>query len=114
MNLRSLAACACAAALLAAGASACSSHSAGTGTGTSTSTSSEGGTLTIQGDSGNPTLVENFNPFQPSTELHGTYLIYAPLETVSSINGSYTPFLATGYKFTSPTTLVYTIRSGVK
>src|SRR5579862_3826600 len=112
MNLRSLAACACAAALLAAGAGACSSHSAGTGAGTSTS--SGGGTLTIQGDSGNPTLVENFNPFQPSTELHGAYLIYAPLETVSSVNGSYTPFLATGYKFTSPTTLVYTIRQCVK
>jgi peptide/nickel transport system substrate-binding protein len=110
-NLRSVAACVCAAALLAAGASACSSHSAGTSGSTSTS---GGGTLTIQGDTGNPTLVENFNPFQPATELHGAYLIYAPLETVSSINGSYTPFLATGYKFTSPTTLVYTIRSGVK
>jgi peptide/nickel transport system substrate-binding protein len=109
-NLRSAAVCVCAAALLAAGASACSSNAAGTGT----STSSGGGTLTIQGDTGNPTLVENFNPFQPSTELHGAYLIYAPLETVSSIDGSYTPFLATGYKFTSPTTLVYTIRTGVK
>ena len=32
----------------------------------------------------------------------------------SPVNGSYTPFLATGYKFTNPTTLVYTIRSGVK
>jgi peptide/nickel transport system substrate-binding protein len=111
-NLRSLAACAGAVALLAVGASACSSNSAGTGAGTSTS--SGGGTLTIQGDTGNPTLVENFNPFQPATELHGAYLIYAPLETVSSINGSYTPFLATEYKFTNPTTLVYTIRQGVK
>jgi peptide/nickel transport system substrate-binding protein len=100
----------CAAGLLAVGASACSSHSAGTGG----SASSAGGTLTIQGDTGNPTLVENFNPFQPTTELHGTYLMYAPLETVSTINGSYTPFLATGYKFTNPTTLVYTIRPGVK
>jgi peptide/nickel transport system substrate-binding protein len=109
-NLRSVAAYACAAALLAAGASACSSSTAGS----SGSTSSAGGTLTIQGDTGNPTLVENFNPFTPSTELHGTYLIYAPLETVSTINGSYTPFLATGYKFTNPTTLVYTIRQGVK
>jgi peptide/nickel transport system substrate-binding protein len=100
----------CAAGLLAVGASACSSHSAGT----DSSASGAGGTLTIQGDTGNPTLVENFNPFQPTTELHGTYLMYAPLETVSTINGSYTPFLATGYKFTNPTTLVYTIRPGVK
>src|SRR5579862_5978313 len=106
-QLRSAAVCMCAAALMTA--SACSSHAAG-----GSSTSSGGGTLTIQGDTGNPTLVENFNPFQPATELHGAYLIYAALETVSSINGSYTPFLATGYKFTNPTTLVYTIRQGVK
>jgi peptide/nickel transport system substrate-binding protein len=105
---RSAAICVCAALLMAVGVSACSSNSAGTGSSTS------GGTLTIQGDTGNPTLVENFNPFTPATELHGTFLIYAPLETVSTIDGSYTPFLATGYKFTNPTTLVYTIRQGVK
>jgi peptide/nickel transport system substrate-binding protein len=98
----------CAAALLAASASACSSNSAGN------SSSAGGGTLTIQGDVGNPTLVENFNPLNPTTELGGTRLIYAPLETVSTVNGSYTPFLATGYTFTNPTTLVYTIRQGVK
>jgi peptide/nickel transport system substrate-binding protein len=102
-HIRSAAVCVAAAALLATGASACSSHSAGT----------SGGTLTIQGDVGNPTLVENFNPLS-SAELGGTRLIYAPLETVSTVNGSYTPFLATGYKFTNPTTLVYTIRPGVK
>jgi peptide/nickel transport system substrate-binding protein len=99
----------CAAALLAASASACSSNSAG-----NSSSAGGGGTLTIQGDVGNPTLVENFNPLNPTTELGGTRLIYAPLETVSTVNGSYTPFLATGYTFTNPTTLVYTIRQGVK
>lgn len=62
-NLRSVAACACAAALLAAGASACSSNSAGTGTGTNTS--SGGGTLTIQGDTGNPTLVRTSTRSSP-------------------------------------------------
>jgi peptide/nickel transport system substrate-binding protein len=111
-HMRSAALCVCVAALMATGASACSSNSGGSSGNSSTS---GGGTLTIQGqDVGNPTLVENFNPFNASAELHGTYLIYAPLETVSTINGSYTPFLATGYKFTSPTTLVYTIRPGVK
>ena len=76
--------------------------------------SSGGGTpLTIQGDAGNPTLVENFNPFQ-GNQLHGTFLIYEPLEIPSPIDGSYTPFLATGYKFSDPKTLVYTIRQGVK
>jgi peptide/nickel transport system substrate-binding protein len=72
-----------------------------------------GGTLTIQGDAGSPTLVENFNPFQ-GAELHGTYLIYEPLEIPSPIDGGYSEFLAAGHKFTDPTTLVYTIRQGVK
>lgn len=72
-----------------------------------------GGTLTIQGDAGNPTLVENFNPFQGSA-LHGFNLIYEPLEIPSPIDGSYTEFLATAHKFTDPKTLVYTIRQGVK
>jgi peptide/nickel transport system substrate-binding protein len=109
-HARSAAVCICAAALMATAASACSSNnSAGT-----SGSSASGGTLTIQGDTGNPSLVENFNPFTPATELHGAFLIYEPLEIPSPINGSYTPFLATGYKFTSPTTLVYTIRSGVK
>jgi peptide/nickel transport system substrate-binding protein len=106
---RSIIACAAVAALLALGASACSSSS----TATSSAAAAAGGTLTIQGDSGSPSLVENFNPFTSATELHGTYLIYEPLEIASPVNGSYTPFLATGYKFTSPTTLVYTVRSGV-
>src|SRR5205823_10557431 len=97
-------------AVVAAGTAACSS-----GGGSSASAgSAAGGTLTIQGDNGNPTLVENFNPFMAANELHGTYLIYEPLEIPSPVNGSYTPFLATGYKFTDPKTLVYTIRQGVK
>ena len=108
-HIRAAAVSVFAVALLAVGASACTSNSAGNSGGST----SGGGTLTIQGDVGNPTLVENFNPLS-SAELGGTRLIYAPLETVSSINGSYTPFLATGYKFTNPTTLVYTIRQGVK
>jgi peptide/nickel transport system substrate-binding protein len=108
-HMRSAAICVCAAALLATAASACSSNSAG-----NSGSSASGGTLTIQGDVGNPTLVENYNPFNATSELGGTRLIYAPLETVSTVNGSYTPFLATGYKFTNPTTLVYAIRPGVK
>ncbi|MGH3497994.1 MAG: ABC transporter substrate-binding protein [Nocardioidaceae bacterium] len=94
-------------ALTATGLTSCAGNDNGTAGG-------GGSTLTIQGDAGNPTLVENFNPFQPATELHGGYLIYEPLEIRSPIDGSYTPFLATGYKFTNPKTLVYTIRQGVK
>jgi peptide/nickel transport system substrate-binding protein len=83
------------------------------GAGNGSSSSSDSGVLTIQGDAGNPTLVENFNPFS-TTQLEGTRLIYEPLEIPSSVDGSYTPFLATGHRFTNPTTLVYTIRQGVK
>ena len=109
---RSVAVCICAAALMATTASACSSaNSAGT---SGSGTASGGGALTVQGDTGNPSLVEDFNPFTPSTELHGAFLIYEPLEIPSPVNGAYTPFLATGYQFTNPTTLVYTIRPGVK
>jgi peptide/nickel transport system substrate-binding protein len=105
-HLRSAAAWAAIVTALTAGLAACGSGGQ--------SGSSAGSTLTIQGDNGSPTLVENFNPFQAATELHGTYLIYTPLEIPSPVDGSYTPFLATGYTFTSPTTLVYTIRKGVK
>jgi peptide/nickel transport system substrate-binding protein len=105
-HLRYAAACAAILTALATALSACGSGGQ--------SGSSAGSTLTIQGDNGSPTLVENFNPLVASSELHGTYLMYTPLEIPSPVDGSYTPFLATGYKFTSPTTLVYTIRQGVK
>src|SRR4051794_13918048 len=99
--------CAGIAALVLAGTAACG------GSDVKDTSKAAGGLLTIQGDAGNPTLVENFNPFD-STELHGTFLIYEPLEIPSPIDGTYTPFLATGYTFTNPTTLVYTLRQGVK
>jgi peptide/nickel transport system substrate-binding protein len=103
-----MALCAAAAALVLLGTAACG------GTDVKTSKSkATGGTLVIQGDSGNPTLVENFNPYI-SSDLHGNFLIYEPLEIPSPIDGTYTPFLATGFKFTNPTTLVYTLRQGVK
>ncbi|HEY5172132.1 MAG TPA: hypothetical protein VIK54_10440, partial [Acidimicrobiia bacterium] len=98
-HAKSMTICAAAAVLALVGVSCSSANNGAAG----------GGTLTIQGDAGNPTLVENFNPFQGS-QLHGTNLIYEPLEIPSPIDGTYTPFLATGYKFTDPKTLVYTIR----
>jgi peptide/nickel transport system substrate-binding protein len=72
-----------------------------------------GGTLTIQGDAGNPQLVENFNPLVIPTELHGAQLMYEPLEIRSPIDGSFTPFLATGHTFPNPKTVVFTLRQGV-
>jgi len=71
------------------------------------------GVLTIQGDAGDPTLTENFNPFS-TTQLEGTRLIYEPLEIPSSVDGKFIPFLATNYSTPDPTTLKFTLRSGVK
>ena len=103
----------CAVAMLtAAGASSCSGSNQGGASGTTGTTGSS--TLTIEGDAGNPALVENFNPLQPSSALGGRNLIYEPLEIVSPTDGTFTPFLATGYTFTDPKTLVFTIRQGVK
>lgn len=105
----SVVACTAVAALMVTAGTGCTGSANNSGGG-----SGGGGTLTIQGDAGNPTLVENFNPLQASAELHGTYLIYEPLEIPSPIDGSYTPFLATGHKFTDPKTLVYSLRPNVK
>jgi peptide/nickel transport system substrate-binding protein len=91
---------------------ACTGHANDTSSGGSGSSGSS--VLTIQGDAGNPTLVENFNPFQPTTDLHGAFLMYEPLEIRSPVDGSFTEYLATSHKFSNPTTLVYTIRTGVK
>ncbi|MGI8613403.1 MAG: ABC transporter substrate-binding protein [Nocardioidaceae bacterium] len=97
---------ACAAfALVASGLSACA--------GTDNQGAAGGGTLTIQGDAGNPTLVENFNPLMPATQLHGGLLIYEPMEIRSPIDGSFSQFLATGHEFTDPKTLAFTLRDGV-
>jgi hypothetical protein len=48
------------------------------------------GGLTIQGDAGSPNLIEDFNPYVGS-QLHGTYLLYEPLELVSGFNGPTRP-----------------------
>ncbi len=69
--------------------------------------------LTIQGDLGNPTLIKNFNPFN-TTQLGGARLIYEPLEIPSQVDGSYQPFLATGFKTPDASTLDFSIRQGVK
>ncbi len=62
---------------------------AGAGSGSGTGTSSGSAILTIQGDAGNPTLVENFNPFS-TTQLEGTLtLIYElPWRSRASVDGS--------------------------
>lgn len=89
--------------------SACSvqtSASAGSG---STKAS---GSLLFASDSGTPTFARNFNPFSPNARI-GTHYMYEPLEVVDTIDGKATPFLASGDKIVDPTTIDYTIRTGV-
>ena len=103
-RVRTALVCTSIAALTTLGVSACQGHA--------NDTTSAAGTLTIQGDAGDPTLTENFNPFS-TTQLEGTRLIYEPLEIASSVDGSFTPYLATGHTFTDSKTLVFTLRRGV-
>ena len=70
-RVRTALVCTSIAALTTLGVSACQGHA--------NDTTSAAGTLTIQGDAGDPTLTENFNPFS-TTQLEGTRLIYEPLE----------------------------------
>ncbi|HZC71468.1 MAG TPA: ABC transporter substrate-binding protein [Jatrophihabitans sp.] len=102
--IRSHVAALAALAIAALGVSSCAGANNDTGGGSST--------LTIQGDAGDPTLTENFNPYS-STQLEGTRLIYEPLEIASSVDGSYTPFLATSFATPDPTTVTFTLRDGV-
>ncbi len=74
---------------------------------------SAAGTLTIGVDNGSPTLQNNFNPFS-ANQRSGTPYMYEPLEYVNSLDGSYTPFLATSHAFTDNSTLTFTMRSGAK
>ena len=67
-----------------------------TGTANDNATGSTGGTLVIGVDNGSPTLQENFNPFSANKRIGTTYM-YEPLEYVNAINGTETPFLATGH-----------------
>ncbi len=83
------------------------------GGGASASAAGGGDSLTIGVDNGSPTLQNNFNPFS-ANQRSGTPYMYEPLEYVNQLDGTYTPFLATGHTFTDNTTLVFTMRSGAK
>lgn len=56
--------------------------------------------------------VENYNPWSPSSTSK-TYF-YEPLMIRSSMNCQVVPWLATDYKWESPSKLAFTIRDGVK
>src|SRR5579885_1982031 len=78
--------------------------------------SSYGESLTILGADGVPGIL-NCNPFLPGESLTGTQgMIYETLLFFNQMQGGkITPWLATGYRFSSDaTSLTFTLRSGVK
>ncbi len=72
-----------------------------------------GNQILFGGDSGSPTFTRNFNPFSTSKRI-GINFIYEPLEVVNSLDGTSTPFLASGHKIVDPKTVEFQIRDGVK
>ena len=76
-------------------------------------TASSGDTILFGGDAGSPTFVRNFNPFSTSKR-QGINFMYEPLEVINAIDGTLTPFLATGHKIVDAKTVNFTIREGVK
>jgi len=71
------------------------------------------GSLLVAADNGSPTFEKNFNPFSTSKRVATTYM-YEPLEVTNTLDGTATPFLATGVTLPDAKTVVYDIRTGVK
>ncbi|HEX4701606.1 MAG TPA: ABC transporter substrate-binding protein [Pseudonocardiaceae bacterium] len=105
-TIRTTLTCAAVTALAMTGLAAC------TGSANNNAAGSTGGTLVIGVDNGSPTLQDNFNPFSPNKRIGTTYM-YEPLEYVNAINGTETPFLATGHALKGATEVDFTIRQGV-
>jgi peptide/nickel transport system substrate-binding protein len=72
---------------------------------------SSGATVKLAADDGSPTFEKNFNPYVGGRI--GTKFIYEPLLIVNTLDGTETPWLATGYEFLDPATIDVTLRDGV-
>lgn len=73
---------------------------------------SDAGTVLLGADNGSPTFARNFNPFSTAKRNTTTYM-YEPLEVLNPLDGTLTPFLATGHEQVDAQTVVFTIRDGV-
>ncbi len=70
------------------------------------------GVVKLAADDGSPTFERTFNPYSATARV-GTRLVYEPMVVVNSLDGSETPFLATGYEVVDPSTIEFTLRDGV-
>ena len=68
--------------------------------------------LNLGGFGGGPNPQSNFNPFSPNA-LAGKDYLFEKLYIINGYNCEQVPWLATGYEWTDPKTLVFTVREGV-
>ena len=80
-------------------------HRAARASANNPSTAGAGGDAHHPGRRRQPHAGRELQPFLDRASCTGTQLIYEPLEIPSPIDGTYTPFLATGHKFSDPKTL---------
>lgn len=69
--------------------------------------------MVLSVDPGSPLYTNNWNPFSPNARW-GQAWMYETLYYVDQQTGHQTPWLATAYRWDSPTKLTFTIRKGVK
>ncbi|MBU4337559.1 MAG: ABC transporter substrate-binding protein, partial [Actinobacteria bacterium] len=83
-------------------------------TGSAGGTATGGGTTLLAAmDNGSPTFTRNFNPFSASKRTTAN-VIYEPLFVPNTLDGTLVPFLGTAYTQPDPSTIVVTLRDGVK
>ena len=70
-------------------------------------------TLVIAAESTTNALGRNFNPFLATNRRMGSYYIYEPLAILNGLNGDLTPWLASSWKQPTPSSIDFTVRSGV-
>lgn len=69
--------------------------------------------MVLSVDPGSPLYQKNWNPYSPNA-LWGQAWMYETLYYIDAMDGHKTPWLATAYKWNSPTQLTFSIRQGVK
>ncbi|MGV8883048.1 MAG: ABC transporter substrate-binding protein [Rhodoglobus sp.] len=70
-------------------------------------------TMLVAADNGSPLFERNFNPYMTNKRTAAWYM-YEPLVVLDNVTGEEHPWLATSYELPDPSTVVFTIRDGVK
>ncbi|WP_079728834.1 ABC transporter substrate-binding protein [Okibacterium fritillariae] len=70
-------------------------------------------TMLIGADNGSPMFEKNFNPYLANKRI-GAFYIYEPLTVINNLDGKGTPWLAASTEQPDASTIVFTLREGVK